>query len=90
MPTVYEINGYKIYIWANEAGEPIHVHIAKSFTPNGTKVWLLSDGSVEVAHNKSRIPKHKLKALCQSIQQNRYEIEVVWRDLHHGFISYYK
>ena len=29
MPTIFNAFGYKIYIWSNENGEPIHVHICR-------------------------------------------------------------
>ena len=38
LPNLFTVSGYKIYFWANENGEPIHVHISKGKpSPNSTK-----------------------------------------------------
>ena len=82
MPKVLEVWGYIIYIWSNEQKplEPIHVHVAKRPTKNGTKIWILSDGSTSIAHNKSRISPHDLKRLRKTISEYREEIEQAWKN----------
>jgi hypothetical protein len=44
--------GFCFYFWSNEGGdnrEPIHVHISRGKpTANATKIWLKSDGSLEI------------------------------------------
>lgn len=29
MPGLYRINGFLVYFWANESGEPVHVHVSR-------------------------------------------------------------
>ena len=54
MPNILDVLGYKIYFWSNEnfSLEPIHVHISQHPHQNATKVWILSDGSVELCNNQ--------------------------------------
>ena len=79
MPTCFEISGYKIYFWSNENGEEVHVHIAKGKpVENGTKVWLLSDGSTRLEHNKSRISQHELNKLLRIIDRNYILVLKEW------------
>ena len=57
MSIYIRILGYKIYIWSNEKDETILFHITKGNpSENDTKVWVLANGSFEIAHNKGRIP----------------------------------
>lgn len=80
MPQVMQIFSYIIYFWSNE-GKPIenlHVHIAKRPTKDGTKVWILSDGSVSLEHNKSKIPSKTLKRIMAAISNYHEEIEQAW------------
>ena len=82
MHQVMQIFGYIIYFWSNE-GKPrenIHVHIAKRPTKNGTKIWILSDGSTQVENNKSQIPIKDLKKLLKTISDYHTEIEQCWMD----------
>lgn len=81
MPQVMQIFGYIIYFWSNE-GKPrecLHVHISKKPTKDGTKVWILSDGSTIVEHNKSQIPVKMLKQLLKTISDYHNEIENAWK-----------
>ena len=41
MPTIFQIKGWKVYFFANEGSEPIHVHCQKA-DANG-KFWILMD-----------------------------------------------
>lgn len=89
MPKLYEINGYQISIWSDEEGEPIHIHISKRKpTKNATKVWLCKDGSLQVAHNKSRIPEHELNAILKKLKFNYVDIKEFWI-AYHGYELYY-
>ena len=68
MPNIFTVSGYRVYFWANENNEPIHVHISKGApVPNSTKVWLTRAGGCIVANNKSNIPKHELDELLDFI-----------------------
>lgn len=61
MPNILDVLGYKIYFWSNENFplEPIHVHISQQPHQNATKVWILSDGSVELCNNKDEISREE-------------------------------
>lgn len=90
MPKIFEIYGYVISIWSNENGEPVHVHISKRRpSANSTKVWLLSNGSIMLANNNSRIPEKELRHIMIVIQANYNEIIQYWM-AYHGYITYYK
>ena len=66
LPNIFTVSGYRVYFWANENNEPIHVHISKgSPVPNSTKVWLTRAGGCIVANNKSNI--HVLAAIVRGL-----------------------
>ena len=89
MPKIFEICGYIISIWSNENSEPVHVHISKRRpSANSTKVWLLSDGTITLANNNSRIPDRELRKIMMVIQSNYTEILNFWA-AYHGYISFY-
>lgn len=89
MPFMFNVDGYKIYFWANERGEPIHVHISRGKpTGNSTKVWLTSNGGVLLSKNSSRIPKKDLYKLMNFISANRVGIVAEWIN-YFGTVSYY-
>lgn len=68
MPKVIRVSGFDIYFWSNENGEPVHFHIAKgNHGSNNTKFWVLSNGSIMMAHNKSRYKKKELANLLITI-----------------------
>lgn len=81
MPKVMEILGYIIYFWSNENNplEPIHVHIDKRPHKNGTKIWILSDGSTRLEHNRSQIPNKILKRLMKTIEEYHDCVEEEWK-----------
>lgn len=81
MPTLFEIYGYKIYFWSNEAGEPVHVHISKGKpNANATKIWLPPESNPVLAHNSSNIPEKDLKQILKIIALNRDSIIAQWYD----------
>lgn len=81
MPKIMEILGYIIYFWSNEGqpSEQVHVHIAKRPSKNGTKVWLRSDGTVQLESNKSQIPSKELKRLMNTIADYHDIIIEEWK-----------
>ena len=45
MPSLFMVFGYKIYFWANEGNEPVHVHVSKGKpSPSATKIWITRAG----------------------------------------------
>jgi hypothetical protein len=90
MPEIFRIQGYKIYFWSNESGEPVHVHISKGKpTANATKIWILSNGGILICHNKSRISKSDLSELTKIITRNNELIVQKWCDFFGDEPSYY-
>ncbi len=80
MPNIVELMGYKVYFWANENHEPIHVHISKGRpTKNSTKIWLTKTGGCVVANNKSRIPERDLNILLEAISLYYFQIIAKWK-----------
>lgn len=81
MPKLFIISGYVIFFWANENGEPIHVHIAKGKPgPNATKVWLTKAGGCIVANNGSKIPDRTLNELLEIISAQFFFICSKWKE----------
>lgn len=80
MPNLFTVSGYKIYFWANENDEPIHVHISKGKpSPNSTKIWLTQKGGCIVADNGSQIPKQELNQLTVFISAQFFLICSAWK-----------
>ena len=83
MPQIIKLHGYSIYFWSNEGEpiEPIHVHVSKG-SPNGnsTKIWVTSEGKTLICNNNSKIPKYKLKILCDLIEARSFEIISKWQE----------
>ena len=80
MPIFMELFGYGIYFWSNEGNplEPIHVHVSKSPHSNATKIWLLSDGSVQLENNNDNIPSKDLKKIMRSVSEFSDDIIELW------------
>lgn len=79
MPTLFKYGQYRIYFWSNENGEPIHVHVSKGAPKaSTTKIWLLENGMVLLAHNKSRIPEKDLAIIMATISRNSRIIKEAW------------
>lgn len=79
MPSaLLDFMGYKIYFWSRENDEPIHVHVSKGNpTQNGTKFWIRRD-SIELEHNKEKIPQNDLKKIQKYLWANREIIIAKW------------
>lgn len=81
MPSIFTVSGYKVYFWANENNEPIHVHISKGKpTVNGTKIWLTKAGGCILASNGSQIPQKELNELMDFISAQFFLISVKWKE----------
>ena len=80
MPVFLRYGRYKVYFWANESGEPIHFHIASGDpSKDDTKVWVLRDGGLMVAHNKGRVPKKDLLRVIVAMRGYLDDYESLWR-----------
>lgn len=81
MPNLFSISGYKVYFWANENDEPIHVHVSKGRpSKNSTKLWLTKSGGCIVASNGSHIPTKELQELMDIISAQYFLICAKWKE----------
>lgn len=80
MPSVFSLLGYSVYFWSNEGKplEPIHVHVAKRATKNGTKFWLYSDGSIHLESNGSKLSTSEISKLKRLLKEHYDEIVLCW------------
>ncbi|MCM1024452.1 MAG: DUF4160 domain-containing protein [Prevotella sp.] len=80
MPNLFTVCGYKIYFWANENNEPIHVHVSKGKpSPSSTKIWLTKEGGCITANNNSKIPASELNELMEFISAQFFLICDAWK-----------
>lgn len=80
MPSIFKIGSYTVFFWSNEAGEPIHVHIALGrASGNATKVWLTREGGCVLAHNGSHIPDRELNEMLDIIEAQFLRICAAWK-----------
>lgn len=80
MPNYMNILGYHIFFWSNEGEplEPVHVHVSKNVSSNSTKIWICSDGNIEVTNNNSNIPDSDFKKIKKTISQYADDIVNKW------------
>lgn len=79
MPIFLNTAGYKVYIWSNEKSEPVHFHIAKGNpSENDTKIWVLKDGTLKLAHNKGKIKPNDLTRVLIAMQPFVFEYIKFW------------
>ena len=91
MPQFIRAAGYKIYFWSNENDEPIHFHATKGEpTKNDTKVWLLANGSLKLAHNRGRISEKDLSRIFSAMQVYYFEFIDFWKMYFSGDVKFYE
>ena len=91
MPQFIRAVGYKIYFWSNESDEPIHFHVTKGEpSKNDTKVWLLRNGSLKLAHNKSQISEKDLSKIFSIMQLYYFEFIDFWKSYFANEVKYYE
>ena len=90
MPRLFLFQGFAIFFWTAENGEPIHVHVAKGRPSAGaTKIWLTRNGGCVLANNGSRLNKKELADVMDFIILNHALICERWCDYFHGDIAFY-
>lgn len=91
MPRLFLFQGFAIFFWTGEDGEPVHVHVAKGRPAVGaTKIWLTRNGGCVLANNGSKLNKKDLANVMDFILANYDEICERWKAYFHGDISFYK
>lgn len=90
MPVYLRTVGYKVYFWSNEKDEPIHFHVTKGDpNENDTKIWVLSNGSFKLAHNKGKIPKKDLSRILSVVQNFYFDFIDFWKSYFSENIKFY-
>ena len=89
MPGLYRINGFLIYFWANESGEPIHVHVAKGRqSPNAVKFWILENGDVLADRNTTGMTVKELRGITDFLRSVSPDIVRSWQEVF-GYVRLY-
>ncbi len=81
MPTILWVGKYVVYFWSNEndPSEPVHVHVALARPSSlSAKLWLTSDGKVELCHNDALIPPKILRRVMRVVEVYSTEIVEAW------------
>lgn len=88
MPVYIRYQGWCIYFWSNENGEPIHFHIAQGRPTEGaTKVWILKNDTFRLANNNSRVPQKVIRRLLPIMRTMLGGYKEVWAQ-YQGNIRY--
>jgi len=92
MPRYRDLFGYTIYYWSNEGKplEPIHFHVAKDLSSNTTKVWIRSDGKLEVAYKTSEIKDKELKRILRMMELYIDDYIQEWESFFGEKVKYFK
>lgn len=77
MPTLFRYDGFRFFIYSNEADprEPAHVHVMKA--GGEAKFWLAPQ--VAVAESAG-FDARTLRRLAMIVEERRAEIERAWHD----------
>ena len=91
MPRLYLFQGFAIFFWTAENGEPIHVHVSKGRpSSDATKIWLTRNGGCRLASNGSHLNRCELANVMDFIVANHAEICQQWSTYFHGDMSFYE
>lgn len=89
MPVYLKTAGYKVYIWTNEKNEPVHFHVTKGDpSEHDTKIWVLANGSFQLAHNKGRVPQKDLTRIFSTMESYYFTFIDFWKS-YFGEIKFY-
>lgn len=90
MPRLYDFLGFKIYFWASDGDEPVHVHVSRGRpTRNSTKIWLTRAGGCVVARNTSGLTRRELSLVCEFVAAEHSRICSAWEAQLHARVSFY-
>ena len=78
MPTVLRVGPFRFHFYANEKGEPPHIHI--DFEDGDAKFWL---DPVSLAHNKG-VPAIRLREIERLVRANRALLKEKFDEFHRG------
>ena len=74
MPTVKRIGAYRLYFYASDGAEPMHVHVVRDDLE--AKFWILP---VLLAYNNGYPPK-ELRQLERIVRKEQIYIGVKWNE----------
>lgn len=90
MPVYLRTSGYKVYFWSNKKDEPVHFHITKGNpSENDTKIWVLSNGSFQIAHNKGNISQKDLTRIFNVMESYYLNFLDFWKS-YFSTIKFYR
>ncbi|MBW3092274.1 DUF4160 domain-containing protein [Bifidobacterium sp. 82T10] len=89
MPGLYRIHGFLIYFWANESGEPVHVHVARGRqSPNAAKFWILENGDVLLDGVGNGMTAKELRGITEFLRSVSPDIVVSWQEVF-GYVRFH-
>ncbi len=74
MPTVLRVDGFRVYFYSHEPGEPAHVHVDRGGAT--AKLWLTP---VSIASSAGFAPR-ELGEVLRLVRANRQRLLEAWRD----------
>lgn len=74
MPTVLRIEGYRFFLYANERGEPTHVHVQRERML--AKFWL----QPVILASSSGFAAHELKKLVGLVSEHEEAFVETWNE----------
>jgi len=75
MPVILRVNGFKIFFYADEGSEPIHIHAI--YAGKQSKFWIYPE--IKLADNKNMSQK-ELKKLKKILEENEKIIVEAWNE----------
>jgi hypothetical protein len=70
--------------------EPVHVHVSKNLpSKNATKFWILSNGKVELAENRSSLSNKDISRLKRALEDYTDVYIAKWEEYHNVKATYY-
>lgn len=90
MPGLYRINGFLVYFWANESGEPVHVHVSRGRPANqSAKFWILENGEVSLAKGSPDMTAKELRGIQDFVRSVSPEIVLAWQEMF-GYVRFHE
>lgn len=91
MPQFNCFLGYRIFYWSSEGKplEPLHFHISKRPREHSTKVWILSDGSMQLAYLSDDIDRKTLNRILDLMKPYINDYTEEWEDFFDVSATYY-
>ena len=75
MPTILEVNGYKVFFYSNENNEPLHVHVTKG--GGAAKWWLEPNIGEEYSYGFTPRERKKIGVI---VRENSELIKQKWNE----------